>query len=160
MTEQHGLPSAQVLKDHPENRLAGDAERRLTPVVTEQREKLKEEMLGARSLKSLCLPGNATFKQQGHSKMHSRLVLSFSLHEFFHFTKQQHKCVTQSLSCHRCKHKRTVSRQNVVLRKPAGCAGKLKDLGNTVLGKFGMSLDNFKADKDPATGSYSISFQQ
>ena len=39
-------------------------------------------------------------------------------------------------------------------------AGKLKDLGNTVLGKFGMSLDNFKADKDPNTGSYSINFKQ
>lgn len=40
------------------------------------------------------------------------------------------------------------------------CAGKLKELGNTVLGKFGMSLDNFKADKDPKTGSYSINFKQ
>lgn len=40
------------------------------------------------------------------------------------------------------------------------CAGKLKDLGNTVLGKFGMSLDNFKAEKDPNTGSYSINFKQ
>lgn len=38
--------------------------------------------------------------------------------------------------------------------------GKLKDLGNTVLGKFGMSVDNFKAVKDPNTGSYSISFQR
>jgi len=38
--------------------------------------------------------------------------------------------------------------------------GKLKDLGNSVLGRFGMSLDNFKADKDPSTGSYNISFQQ
>ncbi|MCO5589444.1 hypothetical protein L7F22_043411 [Adiantum nelumboides] len=38
--------------------------------------------------------------------------------------------------------------------------GKLKDLGNTVLGKFGMSVDNFKAVKDPNTGSYSISFQK
>ena len=38
--------------------------------------------------------------------------------------------------------------------------GKLKDLGNGLLGKFGMSLDNFKADKDPATGSYSIKFQR
>lgn len=38
--------------------------------------------------------------------------------------------------------------------------GKLKDLGNTVLGKFGMSLDNFKAEKDPETGSYSINFKQ
>ena len=46
------------------------------------------------------------------------------------------------------------------LQMVAGCAGKLKDLGNTVLGKFGMSLDNFKAQKDPTTGSYSINFQQ
>ncbi|KAK9812386.1 hypothetical protein WJX73_006698 [Symbiochloris irregularis] len=38
--------------------------------------------------------------------------------------------------------------------------GKLKDLGNTVLGKFGMSLDNFQTVKDPATGSYSINFKQ
>ena len=38
--------------------------------------------------------------------------------------------------------------------------GKLKELGNTVLGKFGLSLDNFKTEKDPDTGSYSIKFQQ
>jgi hypothetical protein len=38
--------------------------------------------------------------------------------------------------------------------------GKLKDLGNTLLGKFGLSLDNFKAVKDPQSGSYSISFQR
>ena len=36
--------------------------------------------------------------------------------------------------------------------------GKLKDFGNTILGKFGMSLDNFKATQDPKTGSYNISF--
>jgi len=36
---------------------------------------------------------------------------------------------------------------------------KLKDLGNSILGNFGMSLDNFKTDKDPNTGSYNISFQ-
>ncbi|KAJ9557768.1 hypothetical protein OSB04_012382 [Centaurea solstitialis] len=38
--------------------------------------------------------------------------------------------------------------------------GKLKEMGNSVLGRFGMSVDNFKAVKDPNTGSYSISFQQ
>jgi predicted nucleotide-binding protein len=37
---------------------------------------------------------------------------------------------------------------------------KLKGLGNTILGKFGLSIDNFKAVQDPATGSYSISFQR
>ncbi|PIN22078.1 TPR repeat-containing protein [Handroanthus impetiginosus] len=38
--------------------------------------------------------------------------------------------------------------------------GKLKEMGNSILGRFGMSIDNFKAVKDPSTGSYSISFQQ
>lgn len=39
-------------------------------------------------------------------------------------------------------------------------AGKLKEVGNNILGRFGMSVDNFKAVKDPNTGSYSISFQK
>ncbi|AES79205.2 putative acetyltransferase A, auxiliary subunit [Medicago truncatula] len=37
---------------------------------------------------------------------------------------------------------------------------KLKEMGNSVLGRFGMSLDNFKAVKDPNTGSYSISMER
>lgn len=37
---------------------------------------------------------------------------------------------------------------------------QLKGLGNSVLGMFGLSLDNFSAEKDPSTGSYNIQFQQ
>ncbi|CAH0519061.1 unnamed protein product [Peronospora belbahrii] len=37
---------------------------------------------------------------------------------------------------------------------------KLKGFGNTLLGKFGLSTDNFQMVQDPATGSYSINFQQ
>jgi hypothetical protein len=35
-------------------------------------------------------------------------------------------------------------------------ADKLKSLGNSLLGNFGLSLDNFKMQQDPATGSWSI----
>jgi len=35
--------------------------------------------------------------------------------------------------------------------------GKLKDLGNSILGNFGMSLDNFNMKQDPASGQWSIS---
>lgn len=38
--------------------------------------------------------------------------------------------------------------------------GKLKELGNSILGNFGMSLDNFKMNQDPATGGWNISMQK
>lgn len=34
--------------------------------------------------------------------------------------------------------------------------GKLKELGNSILGNFGLSLDNFKMQQDPSTGSWNI----
>jgi tetratricopeptide (TPR) repeat protein len=37
--------------------------------------------------------------------------------------------------------------------------GKLKDMGNTLLGKIGLSLDNFKTEQRE-DGSYNISFSQ
>lgn len=37
--------------------------------------------------------------------------------------------------------------------------GQLKDMGNKFLGLFGLSTDNFKAEKD-ASGSYKINFSQ
>ncbi|TMW63774.1 hypothetical protein Poli38472_002715 [Pythium oligandrum] len=37
---------------------------------------------------------------------------------------------------------------------------KLKGFGNTILGKFGLSTDNFQMVQDPNTGSYNINFVQ
>ena len=38
----------------------------------------------------------------------------------------------------------------------AEAVGKLKDLGNSLLGNFGMSLDNFNFKQDEKTGSWSM----
>ena len=43
-------------------------------------------------------------------------------------------------------------------RKKKEVMGQLKDLGNSLLGKFGMSLDNFNFTPSP-NGGYNINFK-
>ena len=50
---------------------------------------------------------------------------------------------------------RLIEERNNKLKDEA--LGKLKELGNTILGNFGISLDNFKMVQDPSTGSWNIS---
>eukprot|EP01089_Gocevia_fonbrunei_P010607 TRINITY_DN23548_c0_g1_i1.p1 TRINITY_DN23548_c0_g1~~TRINITY_DN23548_c0_g1_i1.p1 ORF type:complete len:190 (-),score=48.03 TRINITY_DN23548_c0_g1_i1:29-598(-) len=43
-------------------------------------------------------------------------------------------------------------------KETAEMMGKLKDFGNTLLGKFGFSVDNFQMQKDDTTGGYNLQF--
>ena len=55
------------------------------------------------------------------------------------------------------KHKLDKEHKESTEKKKDEVLGNLKDLGNKILGNFGMSLDNFKMQQND-NGSYNIQF--
>jgi hypothetical protein len=45
-------------------------------------------------------------------------------------------------------------------KEKAEMMSQLKDIGNKFLGLFGLSVDNFKAEKDPVSGGYKLNFSK
>ena len=60
-------------------------------------------------------------------------------------------------SCIRRKRLETESEERMTKMKDEAL-GKLKQLGNSILGNFGMSLDNFNMKQDEKTGSWNIRY--
>lgn len=117
----------------------------LEPLVAERHEKLK--------VRACVLRLTLETPWMGHALLCGRRVKARRVHNLrgyfesglpFHYTSWLHT---------------PTSSPPPLAHSQAEMLGKLKDLGNTILGKFGMSIDNFKANKDPATGGYSISYQ-
>jgi hypothetical protein len=50
--------------------------------------------------------------------------------------------------------------EEVQTREKEELLSQLKSIGNKILGKFGLSTENFKMQRDPNSGSYSINFQR
>ena len=63
----------------------------------------------------------------------------------------------RALAAERSRLETTIRERNEKLKDEM--LGKLKEVGNSILGAFGMSLDNFQMVQDPATGSYSINYK-
>ncbi|KAL6012240.1 hypothetical protein ACLOJK_002718 [Asimina triloba] len=148
-----------ILELDASNLQARRAIQRLEPLAAEKREKMKEEMIGEEE---------ETIETRRTLKILERKVITlgevgwisitvnvgFSVGETTaRLCLQGCRAVTGLLGLVIAKtgFRKVMGGGGVAGIQGSALEGKLKDLGNNILGRFGMSVDNFKAVKDPNT---------
>ncbi|KAI8882816.1 TPR-like protein [Backusella circina FSU 941] len=96
-------------------------------------------------------------RAQANEKLDTSSSLSDALQDYTQLKKLVHDTYTLS-QCQRALRdlpSRIKAKQE---REKEEMMQKLKDVGNTLLGKFGLSTDNFQFQQDPTSGGYSMNF--
>ncbi|KAI7899475.1 uncharacterized protein BX663DRAFT_521029 [Cokeromyces recurvatus] len=97
-------------------------------------------------------------KAQSNEKIDTYTSLNEALEDY----KKLHKITKDPYSlrqCQRAEKELPIKAKIKMEKEKEEMLGKLKDLGNTLLGKFGLSTDNFQLQQDPnGSGGYSVNF--